>query len=53
VKQIAGFVLLNSNPYNIIRFMKSSSSMMNNLLISVKKIQVVEKNCHKIIRGVS
>jgi hypothetical protein len=31
VKQIAGFVLLNSNPDNI-RFTKSSSSMMNNQL---------------------
>jgi hypothetical protein len=32
VKQIAGFVHLNSNPDNIIRFTKSSSSMMNNQL---------------------
>jgi hypothetical protein len=34
VKQIAGFVRLNSNPDNIIRFTKSSSSMMNNQDIS-------------------
>jgi hypothetical protein len=32
VKQIAGFVLLNSNHDNI-RFTKSSSSMMNNQVI--------------------
>jgi hypothetical protein len=33
VKQKTGFVLLNSNPDNIIRFTKSSSSMMNNLFL--------------------
>jgi hypothetical protein len=34
VKQIAVFVLLNSNPDNI-RFTKSSSSMMNNQLRNI------------------